>query len=211
MACHFQHFTVLRHGYPFFKQFRCLLPVLVCFFCTHSDDQFAAWPAGADTCVLGCRSTPRTSKPAARLPLLGLRGRRRDLISHGGSALPDPQLHRGLGQGQLELLVLHPQPALLGCSRPTSAPTGHFFHPGRTGFEELMLPLGHQVRRHPAPAGRLSTRHFPGQHGQHQMCLLLSGDLRSSRSDHAPLNLLNDGPVVDNAALPQSLSQCRRL
>ncbi|WP_374026431.1 hypothetical protein [Mycobacterium sp. HNNTM2301] len=38
----------------------------------------------------------------------------RDLIDKSRTALPDPQLHGGFGQRQLELFVFHLQPPLLG-------------------------------------------------------------------------------------------------
>src|SRR6266540_3407397 len=52
--------------------------------------RFGAWPGGGGRCAPECRPGRRTSRPAARLPLSGPRGRRRDQVDVLRALLPDP-------------------------------------------------------------------------------------------------------------------------
>src|SRR6185437_2988823 len=122
----------------------------------------AAWPADIDTCVAGYRPGPRTSRPAS-LPRPGWpRGLGRDLANVFGALLPDPQLHRRLGQRELELLVLNPHPPRrhrLATCQPRQPLLQHRLP---ATINEQTPPPRDRRLRHPIPARSHRLAHLTG-------------------------------------------------
>jgi hypothetical protein len=58
-----------------------------------------------------------TGRPAGSLRISGSS---KGLISKCRAVLPDPQLHHGLGQRDIELFDFHAQPTLFECASPTT-------------------------------------------------------------------------------------------
>src|SRR6478752_2651612 len=130
-------------------------------------------PTGGGRSGVGGRPGQRTSRPTVQLPLLGPRGLGRDLINVLGAFLPDPKLHRRLGQGEFELVVLQPHPPL-GSRRRTLVRAGNLLDESLpAAVKELVPPLINRLRAYSVPTGSFRAGHLTGQHGEHDSQLLL--------------------------------------